>query len=321
MKRWFVLLVCACMLLGLSGCAGQENPLSRAEATPLPGVEERLHAASPAQENYTIHQATLYFRFLDGDSLAGEQRQIVVKKDESYELALLRALVEGPSAAATELNRLIDGGVTVKEVSPGGDMLFVTLSEDFLLDGIPSNWQNQEKWQQEAPLRRALTLQSIVCTVTENLPYSSVQLLILSPEQGSLRLDRSYLLTGEKGPHDPLVRQEEYLLTHAGLARRVLDAWQSRDFARLYSYTASYSHQRPVYEDFAARLDQSPALSAYAISSGSVSPDGQRAVITLQLSLTGEEGSVETAAYPLHLVLDNGIWKITWDSLCHLMLP
>ena len=38
----------------------------------------------------------------------------------------------------------------------------------------------------------------------ENLPYTRVQILIDGGESAAIRLDRSYYLTGEQGPADPL---------------------------------------------------------------------------------------------------------------------
>lgn len=318
----FVKVIIVCLLaLCLTGCSQAANPLLRNEATPMPGTDVQLHSATAGDGRVDQHQATLYFRFLDSDMLAGESRVIEVSQDESLEMALLSALLDGPSAGQIELQRLLGDDVRIEDVSVSGDMLFLTLSGAFLRDSIPANWQSQPQWAQEAPLRRKLALQSIVATVTENLPYTSVQVLVADNGQSSARLDRSYLLTGEIGPADPLIRQESLLLTPASVADRLMNAWQSRDFSGIYALTASYSMERPVYETFTAELDAAPTLTEFACSSGSVSGDGQSATVTLQFSTVEGDLTLSTAGYPLHLRRDNGLWKIPFDTIKQLMLP
>ena len=318
----FVKVILICLLaLCLTGCSQAANPLLRNEATPMPGTVPQLHPATAGDSRTTQHQATLYFRFLDSDMLAGENRVISVSQDESLEMALLSALLDGPSAGQIELQRLIGDDVRIEDVSVSGDMLFLTLSGAFLRDSVPANWQSQPQWAQEAPLRRKLALQSIVATVTENLPYTSVQVLVTQDGQSSARLDRSYLLTGDIGPADPLLRQESLLLTPASVADRLMNAWHKRDYAAIYRLTASYSVERPVYETFAATLDKASALMDFSCSCGSVSGDGQSATVTLQFSTVENDLTLQTAGYPLHLMRDNGLWKIPFDTLQQLMRP
>lgn len=320
MKRKLILIFTCLIMLMLCSCTRAANPLLRAEATPIPGSGQQLHSATAMADGSTQHSVTLYFRFLDYPLLAGENRTLTVRPDESIELALVKALLDGPSAGQIELRRLIGDDVTIEDVSVSGDMLFLTLNSRFLRDGVPDNWQAQPDWAQEAPLFRQLTLQSIVATITENLPYSGVQVLVSTPGESSARLDRSYYLRGDMGPADPLLRDGALLMTPSRVAELALEAWKNRDFASLHAVAASFAYERPVQQDFALALDASPALMEYSISDASVSQDGQHATVTVNLTFLQDEISVSLAAYPLHLVRDNGLWKISYETLQRLML-
>ena len=130
-----VLLAALCGLL--CSCTRAANPLVQAEATPLPGVEQRLHAATAAEDNAASWDVVLDFRYLDYSMLAGESRTLTVRKDESSEAALVRALLAGPSAGEMNLRRALGEDVGLKEVTASGDMLFITLTNSLLRDGIP----------------------------------------------------------------------------------------------------------------------------------------------------------------------------------------
>ena len=179
LKRRLLLAVLLAALCGLlCSCTRAANPLVQAEATPLPGVEQRLHAATAAEDNAASWDVVLYFRYLDYSMLAGESRTLTVRKDESSEAALVRALLAGPSAGEMNLRRALGEDVGLKEVTASGDMLFITLTNSLLRDGIPDGWRSDEFWAEEAPVRRRLAMASIADTVMENLPYTRVQILI-----------------------------------------------------------------------------------------------------------------------------------------------
>ena len=320
MKRKLILILSCLLMLLLCSCTQATNPLMRSEATPLPGTEQQLHSATAMADGSTQHTVTLYFRFLDYPFLAGETRTITVRPDESLEHALVKALLDGPSAGQIDLKRLIGDDVTIEDISVSGDMLFLTLNSRFLRDGIPDNWQVQAQWAQEAPVRRQLALQSIVNTITENLPFSSVQVLLSTPGETSTRLDRSYYLKGEVGPADPLLRSESVIMTPSLVTETIMNSWLNRDFASLYDMTAAFAYERPVFQDFSLTVDQAPVLVEYRLSSGSVSADGQHATVTVDVSLLREDTTIVLNAYPLHLVRDNGLWKISYETLQRLML-
>lgn len=314
-----VALLILCLML-LCGCTSSSNPLVQAEATAVPGNPLELHTTSASTSSEFV--ATLYYRFLDSDMLAAESRTLTVQRDMSSELAVLQALFEGPSADNPELRRLFEDNVTVEDTTSSGDTLFVTLNEKVLDDGIPADWQRNEAWASEAPLRRMLSIKSIVNTITENFAYSHVQIMIARENTSDTRLDRSYFLTGQTGPSDSFIRDESCLLTAYRTASVILQAWQERDYQTLYTFTASYAdfEVKPIYESFLDALSDSPALSSFSLSPGNVSENGQQAVLSLSLVLNRAGSSENISSYPLRLVRENGVWKITWYYLRRLML-
>lgn len=308
-----VLLAALCGLL--CSCTRAANPLVQAEATPLPGVEQRLHAATAAEDNAASWDVVLYFRYLDYSMLAGESRTLTVRKDESSEAALVRALLAGPSAGEMNLRRALGEDVGLKEVTASGDMLFITLTNSLLRDGIPDGWRSDEFWAEEAPVRRQLAMASIADTVMENLPYNRVQILIDGGESAAIRLDRSYYLTGEQGPADPLSRDESLLLSPYNTAALLMEAWRSRDFDTIYDFTVA--EDLPVPEQFRAEIDTAPSLSDYTLTAGMV--NGDRATLNVDASLLTDSASSTLEAWPLTLEKQGGVWKIPLETLRRLM--
>ena len=307
------LLAALCGLL--CSCTRAANPLVQAEATPLPGVEQRLHAAAAAEDNAASWDAVLYFRYLDYPMLTGERRTLTVRKDESSEAALLRALLAGPSAGEMNLRRVLGEDVGLKDVTASGEMLFITLTNSLLRDGIPDAWQTDEFWAEEAPARRKLAMVSIADTVMENLPYTRVQIMIDGGESSAIRLDRSYYLTGEQGPADPLSRDETLLLSPYNTAALLMEAWQSRDFDAFYDFTLA--DELPVPEQFRTELDGAPGLADYTLTAGMV--NGRKASLNVDGTLLKDGVTSALEAWPLTLEKQDGVWKIPLETLRRLM--
>ncbi|MDD3335652.1 MAG: GerMN domain-containing protein [Eubacteriales bacterium] len=316
-----LLLLCFCLLALVFLNACEQNPLTQAEATAVPDVPIALHSASATTT--TEIEAVLYFRYLDTEMLAGEKRTLVVPKDESNEMAVLRALLDGPSAERIELRKLLQENVKIVDVTVSEQMLTITLNAAFLEDGIPQDWKTQTDWVTEAPLRRRLTVQSLVNTVTDNFSYEKVQLMIQRSDTATenLRLNRSYFLNDQTGPTDPQYRDETVLLTPYHTAFLVLKAWKEKDYQTLYNFTASYAdyETKPIYESFCKTVDDAPSLTKFSVSPGTVLEDGAHAILSLDLDVLSGGSNLQITAYPIRLVRENGIWKINYSTLQKLL--
>lgn len=311
-------LLCAATLL--CGCVSQSvNPLLKNEATDAPGLSNNVHPAGASDQNADQVAVTLYFRYLEEPMLAPESRVLTVKRDESVELAIVRALLEGPSAGHSELRRLLPAAATVESVTSRDDIVFVTFDGGLLMDDIPQKWAEDTRWRDEAPLQRRLAMQSIAASLTERFPYTGVQILVHRADevQTNLRLENSYFLTGESGLSEPIARDEALLLTPHGTAQSILLAWQQRDLERLYRYVADAD--RPPYATAVEAFAELRALTQYAAGAGSVDLSGQSAVVTVDLRTLQAGAEATTNGYPLLLTRENGVWKITYARLLALL--
>lgn len=321
MKKLFLLLFLSFCALFLTGCSAlSQNPLQKIETTSIPGLNMQLHAASASQDNVDEIKATLYFRYLDQPFLVGEPRMLTVRRDESTEMAIIKALLEGPSAGHNDLRRIFPETVQIESVSSRDSILYVTFNEALLTDDdIPTDWQQQEQWISEAPLLRRLIIQSIVASITESFPYTGIQVLIHRPSivEASLRLDNSYFLNTWTGLSDPQTRTETFLLTPRNCALSIMDAWQRQDFESLYLYIANSDkgENKPSQLEVQQQLDAYPALSSFSVSSGNVSSDGQRCVISASFSVQKNGEILPVIHYPLPLIRENEVWKITYPQL------
>lgn len=322
MRRIILLFTCSILSLILTSCALAGNPLERAEATPVPGLPMKLHPATATDDDATKMEIILFYRYEQSDMLSSETRTISVPRDESPEMVAVRTLLTGPQASHTELKRLFPHNTAVLNVHSNNDTLFITFNEDILNDGIPQHWNTDPFWKTEAPLRRRLTMQSLVATITENFSYSYVQVMLSGNQlqNVSTRLDNSYYLDGSTGLADRLIRDESFLLTMQNTALTILRAWQLHDYELLYQFTAPVQSTKPSYTDFVEDLNECATLTAYSAGAGYSSADSNRATVTLDISYRFNEQEYRCPSYPLWLVRDNGLWKVPYEELQRLML-
>lgn len=315
MRKLLPLLLC-CLLL--TGC--RRDPI----APMVSGVTGDVPAPAVAELPASAHTATLWFRFGGEAFLASEARMIHFSPQESYALCLMRALLEGPSAAAPELTGLFPQGTQVLSVTQSGRVMFVTLTRH-IMNGYadePSSWRDKPEWAAEVPLRRKLAMQSIAATLTENCGVDEVIILV---EQGheatdSLRLRRSYYtLDGDTALADPLKRDEALLLTPTRTAEIILQCWQERDFARLCRYVArtdpAGAQSRPEEAVLIAAMSDLPHLLWAVAEGGSVSADGQTAVFTVGGAWLDQGAEHPFDGMVLRLKREKGLWRVGLSEL------
>lgn len=321
MRRTLLPLMLLCCLL-LSSCTARD-PIAPV-LSPLPGDGQEIPVADSGEALSRPAVVTLWFRLGDEPMLAPEIRTIDDTPAAPFELILLQALTGGPAAASTELTGLFPPGTRVLATHLQGRTLFVTLSRQIMNDFAdePSAWADLPDWAQEVPLRRELAMQAIAATVTENCDVDRVVILVEPTSRGSdsMRLRQQYYRSGASAEQlaEPLTRNEAPLLTPGNTLQIILTSWQSRDWSRLYRYTARTDAfdgaARPTYDAFAMSMDALPHLTGFTTSAGSVSPDGQTAVFTVTLQLL-EDGYPRTAAVTLRLQRERSLWRISMSQV------
>jgi len=331
MKKKQMLFAWAAAAILLTGCSAVlPDPLQKAEATLVPGTGTNLHSPLANDSNQDQQTVTLYFRYGKEPLLASEPRTLSIKQDEPAEKALVQALLAGPGANTPDLSRLFPEQVQVLSTIAQGSTLFVTFNDALLkpYSDEPSDWETSDIWRQEVSLRRRLAMAGLTASITENFPYQSVQVLVQQRGEisTSMRLENSYFQdpTLVSGLAAPFLRDETLLLTQENTAKVLLSTWQQKDWGRLYLYVvsrdAATGQERPALETAFAKWDESPAVLASKTTGGSVSHDGNKAVISVDLTLAHGDGlQKEILSYPLFLCRDGGIWKITYDHLTAMM--
>ena len=322
MRRLIPLLL-MCLLL----CSCAKDPI-------IPAPDAALSADIPAPIVTDLpqnqDQATLWFRFGEEPLLACEARIITHSRTESHALAILRALIGGPSAASTELTSLFPHGTQVISCTQSGRVMFVTLSRH-IMNGYadePADWRNQPFWAIEVPLRRELAMQSIAATLTENCAVDTVVILVEQTDTAtdSLRLRQSYYtLDGDMSLAASLTRNERLLLTPERTAEVILQCWQEGDFARLYHYVArndpATGAARPEEDAFIQLMTAAQPLLYAQAEGGSVTANGQRAVFTVHGAYWDSGLERPFTGMVLRLTREQGVWRIGLSQLRREALP
>lgn len=323
MRRMLPLALALLFCLTLTGCA-PHDPLAPM-ATAQPAGASDIPSPNADELAAQLASATLWFRFGTEPLLAPEVRQIAVSPTTSYELALLQALLGGPSLSSTELNGVFPPGTRVLSTHRRDRMLFVTLSRQIMnaYADEPDAWQTLDGWAQEVPLRRQLAMQAIAATITENCDVDQIVILVEQGDQtsDSLRLRQSYYRTGgdENALAAPLTRDESLLLSPQTALDTILACWSARDWQRLYLYVArrdpATGMNRPDPESFPAEMDALPHLISWEASGGSVSHDGLYATFTLHATFMKDGQTTRMDSGILRLCTERSIWRIGLSQL------
>lgn len=311
MKRiYLVLPLLLCLLL--TGCKSKADLPH--DPSPAPSLAESFQE-TPADDDLIVR---LYFRYQDSAYLAAEERKIDLARSDAPEKAVVEALIRGPEAESVSLTSLFPPDTQVLSAARQEGTLFLTFN-DALLSRYPG--ESGGTGNDEFILRRKLCMASLVNTLTECGLCTRVQVLVDRSADAvtSLRLPASFFRdTEDDTPLGPITRDESVLLTPYNTACQVLDAWMRRSHEELYQHLAAKGDQgdmRPGQNQAYEQFDLSPALLSFTLSPGVVSHDGHRAVFSCDLVLHADGQDVMLPAFPLHLVSENGLWRIPYDHL------
>lgn len=322
MKRGWILILLVCVFL-LSGCAPAPS-WNFSITTPVPGTDKLQPSLDDVGVIAVKNGSVLYFRYLDEPYLAPETRNVSQLAGQSYEYALLSALLAGPGTHSALLNGVFPGGVKILSTVRQGRTLFVTLSPEIMemYADEPDSWQADDAWRREIPLRRRLCMQSIVATITENCDIDRVQILVQQDSAtGSLRLRQNYFMDDSEDDVlvGPMTRNESLLLSQQVTGNVLLSCWKERDWQRLYRYVSSSDTEtgieRSAYDEFASVMETLPAITEYEVSSGNVTADGSQATLCVNCSVLTNGHVAKAEGVILHLCRENGMWRISQDDL------
>lgn len=301
-KLWIAVLLAAALLLASCGDSGGKPP----EINPLPDVA--------IKQNMTVN---LYFASASYGDLVYETRNIEIPVSESVESVIINELIKGSTLNSTELKAAINPATRVVNITESGDVLFVTLSQEFLdWSWLPASSQDDTSLN----TIKFTSVYSIVNTIIEQGSYSRVQLLVDIDGSGlGQRMQRTEVgFTGE-GILEPLDRNGDIVLTPSNTMGRIFDAVMSREYETAYSFVAynddDGSEKKNLNTFSAALRDFRPSLESYAVRDSVLSADGSRAVVMVDYTLreAGQE-PVEKTNIPVNLKKENGVWKISYTN-------
>lgn len=306
-----VAIICATFLCSCQGLyldnGGQDGDAPQLQATNA--------TSSP------VSSAALYFGFSDQDILAAEFRKIDTYPNNSYEYALLSALLRGPQGVSNALSRVIDQNTTLEGISYEENCVFVTLSDDFItLENIEG--LSEEEFAQQC-LRQRMAVYSVVNTIIENTGYSRVQLYIVREEQNvterPTRGELGFAGDGREEEHiEPLAMDESYIMTPYTALKGFTSCLISGDFENAHKYLSSDSSTgilRPDLSGFEADCYQNgqEMVSAEVSAFYTVSEDGSRARGLINYTLASDSGIRSYEDIPVSFIRSSGIWRISYS--------
>ena len=267
-------------------------------------------------EGETLIHAVLYFRYMDSGFLGQEQRTLRVPRTQGDAAAIVRALLDGPSAQSPLLGKLFPPGTQLHSVLEDGSRLFVTFNER-LSSAMPGESGTTAARDSEGRTRRRLAMASLVNALTESGRYASVQVLVLGQPgtTNSLRLSARYYLEDSDIIPDPLTRQEDLVITPGAATAIVMEHWKQMSWQKMETLVARESPAAGITEG-TFDLREFPRLLSYETSRGHPAPDGSYAVVSLSaqtMDSSGQERSL--TGLPLRLLRREGVWKVSDVSL------
>jgi len=316
-KIKFGIAVLLLIVMAASGCSPYGNDTTDRN---IPDINPKAEAANKDTSN-----VTLYFSYRGENLFAGETRAIDVPVSDTLEAAVVRELIEGPSADRDELIGLFWQRVELVGVDTNADYIFITLSEDF----VTTQADDAEIVLEQSDIneQKMLAIYSIVNTLTEMGKYSRVQILVDREGGVGQRITLSEAGWGddEDSYLEPLGRMQSLILTPENTLVESLDYFAKNDRARLYNFSA---HTRPdgtqktVVNAFSDALAaEGNVLESFNVVDSNVSYSGQTVVVMLDYSIKTREGeTVSRTNIPVVLVREEDIWKFTYTSLVNVLI-
>lgn len=298
--------------------AGCSQP-KQSNTSNTPAINPNAEAA-----NKDTAEVTLYFSYMGENFLAGETRTINVPVNTKTEYAVIQELLAGPSTGRDDLTGLFWGNVKLVNVDSVSDILLVTLSNDFVTTSPPKVSLEDGSIADQ----KKLAIYSIVDTIVQMGNYSRVQ----------IEVDREVSKIGERITQgeagwagdastylEPVAWDGDLVLTPENTLTEALKSFGTKDWTRLYDFTAYNNPDGTVKPDISAFSDalSTPGnlLQSYKVNGTNVSADGQKAVALLDYTISTRAGdTIERTDIPVVMVRENDIWKLSYTSLVNILI-
>lgn len=294
------------------GIPKESNTESEAPAIPINPLSET--------ENRQKTNVRIYFQYEGERLLAGENRIIEVNESEGAEKSIIETMIKGPSADKAELTAIINPATKVLDIESQGEYLFVTLSHEFIQPFGDIGEMTAEEQLAIRKIQKFLAVYSITDTLLEQGTYSRINILVDDGNGArSLTLNEAGIAESDDIT-DPFAYNYDIILTPENTMREIMNDAEKKEWSALYSYIAaktSSGQDKPAKDDFVNEMGAARfTVSNPQIKTGIVADDGTSALVIVNYEIkTQENDTREMTDIPIKLILENGVWKLTYNTL------
>lgn len=258
-----------------------------------------------AQKAAGDQRVLLYYGYYDTGLQAAKE---VTVSATAYVENIIKALLTPP--AEKEFTQLFPAGVTLKNVIESGDLLYITLSEQFLQGTTP------------AATRRA-AFYALVNTVTENTVFMRVQLQV---EKGGkiytpTRAELGFLGDGnENQPLGPFNRQAECVLTPYTALDTFFTLLESGKYQQAYPLLCTdtrLSITLPEYTEYVSNAQKLQIISHKTEPSITLLPSGD-CVAEVEVAYSAASNNRVKAVLKAYIYTQGKGWQVgaqLWQQL------
>lgn len=303
----------------LSGCSPLISDNNPDDDTPLfPGDTSEVQA-----KDYM-----LYFGLEGEEYLAPEIRTLTIPESKLVEESLIKELVNGPQGNSTSIAANINENTRVISVTSNEDVLFVSLSYDFLTppDGLGQDIEDEEIYNNLVLSTRRMALYAIANTVTELGRYSSVQFSIDYDSNGTgirpTRGEMGFIGEGENQLIEPLYRNADIIFSPSSSIQVIMNAISEKNWSKVLKYTSITENPDENIEETTRQLElNNLSLLEYQLISDTVSLNGSSAVVVLTYTYASEDGTSNVREnISFKMIIEDGIWKCSITSIKQMLL-
>ena len=312
-KQWIAILLAVLLACLPTACAGISE--SAPESEYMPAINPMTTAGGSQ-----IDTLTLYYPIENENALAGYTRRVRIQGSESRQQVLLRELAQQPESGL-DLAAALPEGTQVGEVYSDNEVLYVTLSEEFIQ--TPAAWANLDA--RALAQHKRLALYAVVNTLTHSDEYQQVQILIASDANAhGARPTRGQVGFTEQADAllEPLSRNNELVFTPDTAVQILFEGALEQNALRMRRMLAG-GENRPSEQEIQDRFKRSNAvLQRYVVTQTVMSADGQSATVYVDVAWEGQDGrTVQKFNQPVEVRQESGVWRVEDDSIGNLLYP
>jgi len=270
----------------------------------------------------------LYFQ-LDGENyLAPEIRTFTIPESKNIEETLIRELINGPKGNSNSIIANINENTRIISVKGKEDVLFVSLSKDFLSppSGLGDDIEDEQLKDDLFLNNQKMALYSIVNTVTELGRYSYVQFFIDYDNNGTGTRPTSKAMglvgEGENQLIEPVFRNTDVIFSPVSSISTIMNAISEKNWNKVLKYTSIAENPDDNIDELVRQFELIDlSLLEYNLIDYTVNLNGKSSVVVLSYTFAATDGTANLKEnISVKMLLEDGIWKCSITSLNQILL-